>query len=181
MTRFEDGFDGCGNREGSLPAKESDTDLDAGNMRQHDNLLSDNSIEKDVILDMNHSSNINDSYDFDGQSDNTKNNRATTRFIRDDITVTIKAPGRFYFSKPIAVNLMDISCKGVLISTDKKFGINKQITLTLEFTSGKVFVIKAKIARHSSSSLNEYGLKFDCYNNELGDYLLESQDKLIFK
>jgi hypothetical protein len=181
MTRFEDEFDGGDNQEESLPVEESVTDLDAANVRQHDNLLSDNSVNNDVILDMNHSSNINDSFDFDSQSDNTINNRVTTRFIRDDITVTIKAPGRFYISKPITVNLMDISCKGVLISTDKKFGINKQITLTLEFTSGKVFVIKAKIARHTSSSLNEYGVKFDSYNNELGDYLIESQDKLIFK
>jgi PilZ domain len=181
MTRFEDGFDGCDNRKGPLPAEESVTDLDAGNVQQHDTLLSDNTVEKNVILDMNHSTNIHDSFDFDSPSDNTKNNRVTTRFIRDDITVTIKAPGRFYFGKPITVNLMDISCKGVLISTDKKFGINKQITLTLEFTSGKIFVIKAKVVRHTSSSLNEYGLKFDRYNNELGDYLLESQDKLIFK
>ena len=181
MTRFEDGFDGCDNRKVSLPAEDSVADFDADNVQQHDTLLSENTVEKNVILDMDHSTNISDSFDFDSQSDNTKNNRVTTRFIRDDITVTIKAPGRFYFSKPIAVNLMDISCKGVLISTDKKFGINKQITLTLEFTSGKVFVIKAKIARHTSSSLNEYGLKFDRYNNELGDYLLESQDKLIFK
>ena len=181
MTRFEGGFDGCDNREGLLSAEESVADLDPGNVRQHDNLLPDNSVGKDVMLDINHSTDINDLFDFDSQSDDTKNNRTTTRFIRDDITVTVKTPGRLYFGKPITVNLMDISCKGVLISTDKKFGINKQITLTLEFTSGKVFVIKAKTVRHTSLSLNEYGLKFDRYNNELGDYLLESQDKLIFK
>ncbi len=159
---LEDGFDASDNRKESLSAEESVTDLDA-------------------ILDLNHSTSINDSFNFGSQTDFKKNNRVTTRFIRDDIAVAINVPGRLGFGKTISVNLMDISCKGALISTGEKLGISKQITLNLQFKTGKVFVIKAKIVRHSSSSRNEYGIKFDCYNNELGDYLLETQDKLIFK
>lgn len=178
---LEDGLDASDNRKESLSAEESVTDLDAGDEQQQDILISDNTVGKNVILDLNHSTNIDDSFNFDSQTDFKKNNRVTTRFIRDDIAVVINDPGRLGFGKTISVNLMDISCKGVLISTGKKFGIDKQITLTLQFKSGKVFVIKAKVVRHSSSSLNEYGIKFDRYNNELGDYLLETQDKLIFK
>lgn len=49
------------------------------------------------------------------------------------------------------------------------------------FKSGRTFVIKALVVRHSVSSADEYGIKFDRYNNELGEYLFESQENLIFK
>jgi len=159
---LEDGLDAGDNRKQSLSAEESVTDLDA-------------------LLDLNHSTSIDDSFNVGSQTDFKKNNRATTRFIRDDIAVAINVPGLFGFGKTISVNLMDISCKGALISTGEKLGINKQITLNLQFKTGKKFEIKAKIVRHSSSPRNEYGIKFDGYNNELGDYLLETQGKLIFK
>lgn len=178
---LEDGFDAGDNRKDSLSAEESVIDLDAGDVQQQDILISDNTVSKNVIVDLNYSANIDDSFNFGSQTDFKKNNRVTTRFIRDDIAVAINVPGRLGFGKTISVNLMDISCKGALISTTEKLGINKQITLNLHFKTGKVFVIKAKIVRHSSASRNECGIKFDSYNNELGDYLLETQDKLIFK
>jgi hypothetical protein len=173
---LDDGLDVGDNRK-----EESVTDLDAGNVQQQDTLIFDNTVSQNALLDLNHSTSIDDSFNFGSQTDFKKNNRVTTRFIRDDIAVAINVPGRLGFGKTISVNLMDISCKGALISTGEKLGINKQITLDLQFKTGKKFVIKAKIVRHSSSPRNEYGIKFDSYNNELGDYLLETQDKLIFK
>ena len=129
--------------------------------------------------DLQHQENMTDL--FDSPIPFKKNIRFATRFIRDDIAVSIKVHGLLGFRKYIPVDLMDIASKGVLISTSQRLGINKKITLTLQFKSGKIFVIKGMVVRHSDSLRKEYGIKFDRYNNELGDYLLESQEKLIFK
>jgi len=111
----------------------------------------------------------------------TKNLRVATRFIREDISVSISDLGLFEMGKIIPAKLMDISSKGVLISTDRKLRIHKNITLTLQFETGKTFSIKAIIVRRSDPPNHEYGIKFDHCFDELGDYLLESQRKLIFK
>jgi hypothetical protein len=119
--------------------------------------------------------------DEDWQKYFKKNSRIATRFVREDITVRIKAPFLVIFHKNICVKLMDISSKGVLISTNHKLHVNNKIRLFLMFKSGRTFVIKALVVRHSVSSADEYGIKFDRYNNELGEYLFESQENLIFK
>ncbi|MDO9105583.1 MAG: PilZ domain-containing protein [Methylovulum sp.] len=111
----------------------------------------------------------------------TNNLRVATRFIREDISAFISDLNLFARGKPIPVQLMDISSKGVLISTSKDLRINKKITLTLRFASGKTFIIKTIIVRRSDTANHEYGIKFDHYHYELGDYLLESQIKLVFK
>jgi hypothetical protein len=87
----------------------------------------------------------------------------------------------FRFSDDIIVELVDISSKGVLVATNKKLKANKKITLTLTFEDAKVFKIPATIARKSSTHDNQYGIKFDRLSNELGDYLIETQRKLVFK
>jgi len=110
-----------------------------------------------------------------------KNMRMATRFIHDDISASIKTSGLLSAGKEIPVDLIDISSKGVLISTEQRFAINKKVILTLRFKSNKVFVIKAMMIRYFSSLHHQYGIKFNSYNNELGDYLLETQEKLRFK
>ncbi|TAL47557.1 MAG: hypothetical protein EPN89_08455 [Methylovulum sp.] len=111
----------------------------------------------------------------------TKNLRIATRFIRGDISASISGLGFFEMGKTIPVKLMDISSKGVLISTNRKLRINKSLTLTLQFETGRTFIIKAAIVRRSASSHHQYGMKFERCHDELGDYLLESQSKLVFK
>jgi hypothetical protein len=111
----------------------------------------------------------------------TKNQRIATRYIRDDIAASVRRMGLFCFGGETSVQLMDITSKGVLIATSKKFRVNKKINLTLEFASGKIFKIKAAVVHKSDLSPYQYGIKFDRYNNELGDYLLETQSKLVFK
>jgi len=93
----------------------------------------------------------------------------------------MKASGLLSVGKEIPVGLIDISSRGVLISTEQRFAINKKVILILRFKSDKVFVIKAMVVRYSSSLHHQYGIKFDSYNNDLGDYLLETQEKLRFK
>ena len=85
----------------------------------------------------------------------TNNRRIATRFIREDISASISGLGLFGMGKALAVTLLDISSKGVLISTDQPLNINKKITVTLKFKSGKAFPIKSIVARGSDSSLNE--------------------------
>lgn len=172
---LKNGFDTNDNRKGAL----SVTEVDVSDNQQQDNLLIDSVFGNSDIPDLQHLENITDL--LDNQPQSKKNIRVATRFIREDIAASIKAPGILSFAKTIPVNLMDIASRGVLISTSQQLGINKKITLTLQFKSGKVFVIKGRVVRRSDSSRNEYGIKFDCYNNELGDYLLETQGKLIFK
>ncbi len=110
-----------------------------------------------------------------------KNKRSATRFIRDDITATVNVDGLFGSSKTIAVELRDITSKGALISAHQELIVNKKIQLTLHFKSGKIFVINAQVVRHTDKACYEYGIKYDRYNDELGDYLLETQQKLVFK
>jgi hypothetical protein len=110
-----------------------------------------------------------------------KNSRVTTRIIRNGITAHIKGFNLFGFGRTIPVKLIDVSCKGVLIATQQKLPINKKITLTLLFETGKLFVIKAVVVRRSETISNEYGIKFVQYNDDLGDYLYETQEKLVFK
>jgi hypothetical protein len=127
---------------------------------------------------------IDDFFSFDSHlSKNQSNNqRITTRYIRDDISASVFKVSLLSFGpRRIPVDLIDLSCKGVLISSPKKLSINKKIILDLKFGCGRTFKIKAKIVRKSDSSNYQYGIKFDRYNNALGDYLLETQSKLIFK
>lgn len=109
------------------------------------------------------------------------NSRIATRYIREDIAVAITSKNLVGISKRIEAKLLDITSKGVLVAASEKMAINKNIVLHLQFTTGKVFDINAKVVRNAAADKNEYGIKFDFYNNELGDYLLETQSKLIFK
>ncbi|MDD5580885.1 MAG: PilZ domain-containing protein [Methylobacter sp.] len=127
---------------------------------------------------------IDDFFSFDSHLPKKQfhNQRITTRYIRDDIKALVFTTGLLNFGhRRIRVDLIDISSKGVLISTSKKLGINKKVILALKFGCGNTFKINAKIVRKSDSSNYQYGIKFDQYNNALGDYLLETQSKLIFK
>ena len=131
---------------------------------------------------------IDTAYDwlnFDFSDDLKKNNRVAVRYIREDIAASVCKIRLFNFgfliNREILVELIDISSKGVLISTNKKLPLKKKITLTLKFEDTKTFQIKACVVRKTPALEYQYGIKFDRLNNELGDYLLETQRKLIFK
>jgi hypothetical protein len=159
---------------------ENEIDVD-DNSKLADKLIINNVDGNNSLSDDQHTENITDLFFFDDQEDINTNRRITTRIIRDGIDVHINIPYLFGFGKTITVNLIDISCKGVLVSTHQKLRVNKKITLTLLFESGKLFKIKAIVVRRSDSSRLEYGIKFVQNNNELGDYLYESQERVIFK
>lgn len=128
---------------------------------------------------------------FDDSSLITKynNHRKSVRYIRDDITVFISQADIFGFyslfsySRAIRVKLLDISSRGAMIGGPSKLvlKINRKIMLTLIFNSNKKFEIPARVKRKIIEGRVFYGLKFDKVNDELGDYLLESQSDLLFK
>jgi hypothetical protein len=110
-----------------------------------------------------------------------KNNRIAARFVREDIAAAIGDLGLLNFGKVFAVGLLDINSRGALIESKKKLNIGQTLTLALKFRTGKLFMIKSKVARISPTSGDQYGIKFDRYNDELGEHLLETQSDLVFK
>jgi hypothetical protein len=132
-----------------------------------------------------HTDTEDDWLNFDFSDGLLKNERIAVRYVREDIAASVCKIRLFNFgfliNKEILVELIDISSKGVLISTNKKLSIKKKITLTLKFEDAKTFQIKACVVRKVPVLEYQYGIKFDRLNDELGDYLLETQRKLIFK
>jgi len=129
---------------------------------------------------------LDDFRDIDFSEVTTPNRRIGVRYVREDILASVCKISFFIFgigfSKDMFVELVDISSKGVLISTNKRLRVKKKITITLKFEDDTAFAIKAKIVREVRNPIhNYYGIKFDKLNNELGDYLLETQNKLVFK
>jgi hypothetical protein len=132
-----------------------------------------------------HTDTLDDLLNIDFSDDLKKNKRDAVRYIREDIAASVCKIRLFNFgfltNKEILVELLDISSKGVLISTNKKLPLKKKITITLKFEDEKTFQIKACVVRTVPDLKYQYGIKFDRFNNDLGDYLLETQRKLIFK
>jgi hypothetical protein len=122
-----------------------------------------------------------DNFDIDFTKDLPENKRYAVRYIRTDIKASIIKVRLFRVGKPMGLDLLDVSSKGALISTGKKIRKNKKITLILEFDDGKVFEISSKIIRLEKNQVYRYGIEFNRFNHDLGDYILETQDDLVFK
>lgn len=123
----------------------------------------------------------NDLFNFGLSENQLVNKRMSTRYIRKDIQATISKNSLLNFGREIPVGLIDISSNGVLICSHKKLNVHDKITLELKFDSGRTFIVKAIVVRKSTRPDNHYGIKFNRYNDELGDYLLETQKELIFR
>jgi hypothetical protein len=114
------------------------------------------------------------------------NSRRTVRYIRKDIKVHIRkqnwfsAIGGDRFRKDIPVELLDISNRGCLIASLEKLAVRSKIIVLLTFETARRFEIEATVVR-KAEGVDQYGIKFAAYNNELGDYMLKTQEKLTFK
>lgn len=113
------------------------------------------------------------------------NTRIGVRYVREDIAVAVCKITLFnlgfYFQRDITVELLDISSKGLLIATDRKLRINQKVAIFLKFENQRVFRRQAKVIRRAEGPAYRYGVQFDKLSNSLGDYLLETQKKLVFK
>lgn len=112
------------------------------------------------------------------------NRRMGIRYIRRDIGVTIRKIGLFNFNmgtnQESSVKLVDISSRGVMVSTEIKLSLKKQVLLTIRFADFKEYKILGKVVRKSEGDALIYGIKFDKVNNKLADKLLATQRKLSF-
>ena len=110
------------------------------------------------------------------------NHRCAIRYIRTDITASLSIYSLLGSTKNIPIKLIDISSKGVAIECEKKLTKKKKIVLELVFKDKKKFTIDVIIIHQKKShNKTQYGLKFAHFNNELGDYILASQQDLVFK
>ena len=117
------------------------------------------------------------------------NERRSVRYVRSDITVFVSKPDifgsytLFRVSRPTQAKLFDISSRGVLLAGDSKLALrkNQTVKLTLIFNTNRMFEFPARVVREVTEQRKLYGVKFDQVNDELGDYLLESQTELIFR
>ena len=115
------------------------------------------------------------------------NRRKSTRYLRSDIGITIRKVGVFKISflqhSDIPVKLIDISSRGVgvLIATQLRLSINKKVSLIIRFSDFREFEVGGTIVRKSMGETHIYGIKFDTVNNDLANYLLKTQTKLVFR
>ncbi len=108
------------------------------------------------------------------------NRRVAIRYVRPDISAILLKKG-FIKSTEILIQLLDISSKGALISSSIKLAVKNKVTLRLVFPDGKKFTLTATVVHKKNASKKQYGLKFDTMRNDLGEYLLFTQNDLIFK
>jgi hypothetical protein len=115
------------------------------------------------------------------------NQRKSTRYVRNDIGITLRKIGILMFdflkNKDIPVKLVDISSRGVgvIIATNFRLTINKKVRLLIRFSDFTEFLIPGTVVRRSMGEVQIYGIKFDHVNNDLANHLLETQTKLTFK
>lgn len=123
----------------------------------------------------------NDIFEIIENDDPYTNQRSAVRYIRNDISTSIKKIGFFSSSKFIPINLLDISSKGIAVECEKKLTINKKIIIRFIFKDRKKFIISAKVVYQSQINKKNYGIKFERYHHELGDHLLHTSNDLVFK
>ncbi len=109
------------------------------------------------------------------------NNRKAVRYVRQDISALLLTKSLFGSTKNNLVQLIDISSRGALIACSNKLTVKNKVNLQLVFKDGKKFLIPATVIHINGLGQKQYGLKFDNFNHELGDYLLSSQSDLVFK
>ncbi len=109
------------------------------------------------------------------------NRRRTIRYVRDDIDAQLTVYKLIGKSKPINVELLDVSSKGALINAPSTtFRINSKVDLELIFKSdSRPFTIPGTIVRKTVDM--NFGIKFSSYQNNLGDHLLDTHTDLVFR
>jgi PilZ domain len=112
------------------------------------------------------------------------NKRKSTRYVRYDIGVTLRKIGLLDFDflkyPENSVKLVDISSRGIKVSTNLPLKISNKINITIRFSDFREFQIPATVVYKSSGDNQMYGIKFDRVSNDLANYLLKTQRKLRF-
>ncbi|MFW5443905.1 MAG: PilZ domain-containing protein [Methylococcaceae bacterium] len=122
--------------------------------------------------------NLDDTVDIESHN----NNRKTTRYVRDDIKAKLTIYKLFRKTKPIDVELLDISCKGVLVSSPSTPSLKPKTKVTLELifdADNRPFTLTGTVVRKTIDK--NYGIQFSAYQDDLGNHLLNTQTTLVFK
>lgn len=104
--------------------------------------------------------------------------RRTVRYQRGDINAKLRMKSFLVLSQNIPVQLFDISTGGAGLVCEKLLKLNQQVVLKLSFADGTQFDLNSTVVNVGQN--NQYGLKFDRYNDAIGDQLLQSQTDLKF-
>ena len=99
--------------------------------------------------------------------------RKAVRYRKSDIKATLTLKQWFKMSKPIPVNVLDISSKGICIAIEHKLSINTKVVLNLKLTTDYSCIIPAKVVRLYSAT--EYGLVFDKTQHTAIDHIISDE------
>lgn len=107
--------------------------------------------------------------------------RKAVRYGGVEMKASLYRKGFFHSATPFAVEILDISTRGACITSKRKLAIDSAYGLIIVFNSGKTFEISGKVLHKKTSPGDSYGFKFDAYNDDLGDYLLNAEPDLNFQ
>ncbi|NOQ35196.1 MAG: hypothetical protein GQ569_04795 [Methylococcaceae bacterium] len=109
------------------------------------------------------------------------NLRKAIRYVRNDIKAQLVVRKLLGSMKAFDVDLLDVSSKGVLISSPKPLKVRNKVLLKLKFEKDiHHFKIEGEIVRITDGTV-AYGIKFSQYENEFAEHLFDTQTQLVFK
>lgn len=103
----------------------------------------------------------------------TASSRKAVRYKKSDIKATLTLKHWFKVSKPIPVNVLNISSKGIRIAIEHTISINTKVTLNLTLAGDYACIIPAKVIHIYSAT--EYGLVFDKRQHSAIDHIISDE------
>ncbi|GEM_PF-4372999 len=111
------------------------------------------------------------------QSVESSENRAAARYTASEVRVFVKPVGFFEWSELKRACLLDFSVNGIGLVCGKRFGVNKKVSLKVEFPGGDVFEMAGLVVRNEKSQRGGVGsfsgVLLDKPSQEYRDRVLE--------
>lgn len=104
-----------------------------------------------------------------------KENRKYSRYIRDDIAISILQKDFLFRNNGRSVRLLDVSQHGAAISLERKLKTGKLINVCFSFSDGGEFPVRARVVNSRlQDGATVYGLKFEPADSAFEEHLLKS-------
>jgi hypothetical protein len=107
--------------------------------------------------------------------DEMDHGRVKKRYVRDDISITIKPSGQLFNRAAKRVMLLDISQNGMAIHAEGKLRVKTKLFVTFTFSDGAVFHIYARVVRPLKGEVFSYALQFDDSIGAFTKHLLKTE------
>lgn len=107
--------------------------------------------------------------------------RKSVRYVVHNVSAELYSTSLLWFSKPFAIEILDISTRGACIASPRRLTANALYHLKATFQDGNSFDIPGRVLHNNSAQQNRYGFIFATYNDSLGDYLYKIKDSLEFQ